>query len=135
MNTQNNKETVKSFMQALGQGDVEILQTLLTDDAEAVCTGTSVLSMTRDRDTILKTAAVFPLIAKNGIEFSILELTAEEDRVSCDMIGSGELVNGTAYNNEYHFLFYFRDGKICRFKEYLDTKQAEELLVPLLASA
>jgi ketosteroid isomerase-like protein len=27
-------------------------------------------------------------------------------------------------NNFYHFLLFIRDGKVCRLKEYLDTKMA-----------
>jgi ketosteroid isomerase-like protein len=106
----------------------------LTEDVQAICTGTSILSGTRYLNTILQTAAAFPQIAKNGFEFNIIELTAENDRVSCEMTGGGELVTGNTYNNEYHFLFYFRDGKICKFKEYLDGKIADEILAPLFAA-
>lgn len=129
-----NKETVKHFLSALGQGDTTTLTTLLTDDAQAICTGTSILSGTRDRNTILQAASMFPKITKNGINFNIIEMTEEDNRVSCEMTGHGELVNGSIYNNEYHFLFYFRGGKICKFKEYLDTKMADEVLAPLFAS-
>ena len=77
-------------------------------------------------------ADAFPKITKSGIEFKILNLTAEDDRVACEAQGFSTMINGKAYNNEYHFLFSFRDGKVCQVKEYLDTKLADEVLGPYL---
>ena len=31
-------------------------------------------------------------------------------------------------------LFFIRDGKVVRMKEYLDTKMADEIIMPFLAS-
>ena len=39
--------------------------------------------------------------------------------------------NGKTYNNTYHFLFVFRDGKICLSKEYNDSAHAAWALGPL----
>jgi ketosteroid isomerase-like protein len=38
-----------------------------------------------------------------------------------------ELNNGRIYNNDYHFLFIVRDGKIHQVKEYLDTIHTNEV--------
>jgi ketosteroid isomerase-like protein len=35
---------------------------------------------------------------------------------------------GVEYLNDYLFLVQLRDGKICRFQEYWDSKQAFDLL-------
>ena len=34
--------------------------------------------------------------------------------------------NGRVYSNVYHYLFIFREGRILRVKEYLDTQSAAE---------
>jgi len=55
--------------------------------------------------------------------------TSEGDRVAVEATSHADLKNGRAYRNEYHFIFEFRDGKIARAKEYLDTLHAKEILV------
>ena len=70
-----------------------------------------------------------------GISFEFLNLTAEDDRVAVEAKGRSTEVSGKEYNNEYHFLIFFRDGKVCRMKEYLDTKLAEEVLGKYLTAA
>ena len=41
--------------------------------------------------------------------------------------GHAELTNGKVYRNRYHYLFIFRDGKICEARLYNDTKHAAEI--------
>ncbi len=130
-----NKDVVRAFLQALGKGDVPGLKAVLTTDAKAICTGTSLLSKTRDYAEICATAGALGQIAPKGIDFRILTLTAEEDRVSAEVEGYSTLVNGAAYNNQYHFLFFIRDGKVYLLKEYIDTKLADATLAPLFQAA
>jgi hypothetical protein len=40
----------------------------------------------------------------------------------------GKMKNGKTYQNQYHFLFIVRDGKIQQVKEYLDTMHAADVL-------
>ena len=37
------------------------------------------------------------------------------------------LTNGRIYNQQYHFLLTFRDGKISAVREYLDTQHANDV--------
>ena len=71
----------------------------------------------------------------NGIAFTIVEMTAEDDRVAAEPTGAGEMVDGSPYNNVYHMLFYLRGGKICRVKEYMDTRLVDAAVGPHLANA
>ena len=57
-----------------------------------------------------------------GLRLTVKTLTAEEDRVSVEIESHGELRNGRIYNQQYHFLLRFRDGKIISVREYLDTQ-------------
>ena len=43
--------------------------------------------------------------------------------------------DGNVYNNEYHWLFEVRDGKIQAAREYMCTAHIAEVLGPLMASA
>lgn len=132
---QDNKSVVREFLSALGAGDAERLKSVITEDIAAICTGTSVLSGTRHHAEILATTAGLKQVTQNGIDFKILNLTAEDDRVACEAEGRSILVTGTPYNNQYHFLFTLRDGKVCGLKEYIDTKLADAVLGPLMTAA
>jgi ketosteroid isomerase-like protein len=61
-----------------------------------------------------------------GIETTIGEVTAEDDRVAVTCETRGELPDGRVYTNMYHYLFTFRDGLVWRVREYLDTQSAAE---------
>lgn len=130
-----NKTVVKNFLEALGAGDAERLKTVIAKDIQAIATGTSLLSGTRNYDDIISTVQMLRSSTKNGIEFRILHLTAEEDRVAAEIEGYSTLVTGAPYNNQYHMLFFIRDGKIYKMKEYLDTKLADAAFGPMLAAA
>lgn len=128
-----NKETAKKFLIAMGTGDVETVKSLITDDMAIVTTGTSLISVTHDYHALLGIAKGISKISKGGIDFDFLNLTAEENRVAVETHGKSTLLDGTAYNNQYHFLIFFRDDKICRMHEYLDTKLVDAVLVPRLS--
>lgn len=92
--------------------------------------------MTRNYADACATVGMLRNVTQHGIEFRILSMTAEDDRVSCEAEGRSTLVNGTPYSNQYHFLCYLRGDKICikicMLKEHIDTKLADETLGPLL---
>ncbi len=130
-----NKAVVTRFIQALGSGDADTIASLMHDDIAAVCTGTSLLSGTRGHADICTAVGMLGQMTQGGIAFTILSLTAEDERVSCEVEGRSTLVNGTPYDNQYHFLFSLRDGKVVRLKEYMDTKLVDDALGPLLRAA
>lgn len=130
-----NKATALKFFQALGAGDIATMTALMTDDIVAIMPGTAEVCGTRNREVLIAFAGALPKITKAGVAFEALSMTAEGDRVSCELQGNSVLVNGVAYNNTYHFLVFFRDGRICKLREYLDTKLADEALGPFLKSA
>lgn len=135
MSLESNKTVVRQFIECLGRGDVAGIETVIAPGIKAVCTGTSVLSGSRGHADICAAAAALSQMTRNGIEFHILSMTAEDDRVSCEAEGRSELVNGRAYNNEYHFLFYIEGGRIVGIREYMDSRLVDDALGPLLSGA
>jgi ketosteroid isomerase-like protein len=61
------------------------------------------------------------------IEQTIVVLTAEENRVAALTEGTAETLNGTRYDQRYHFLFELADGLITRLWEFNDTFHAREV--------
>ena len=127
-----NKETAKKFLTAMGTGDADTVKSVITSDMTIVTTGTSLMSVTHDYNAILGVAGGISAVTKSGIAFTFLNLTAEDDRVAVETEGKSTMLDGTPYNNQYHFLIFFRDGKVCKMREYLDTKLVDAVLVPRL---
>ena len=130
-----NKAVALKFIEALGKGDAETVKTVITDDVVAVATGTSIGSGTRNYAEIIAVFGMFGQITKTGLNPKILSVTAEADRVAVEWEGNCTLVNGTQYNNQYVQVFFLRDGKICKLKEYFDTKLTDAALGPIFAAA
>jgi ketosteroid isomerase-like protein len=130
-----NKETAVRFIRAIGHGDIETIKSVVTPDMTIVTKGSCAISGTHDYAAIMMFATIFPQITTNGLDFHILTLTAEDDRVACEAEGYATLTSGDSYNNQYHFLLFFRDGKICQMREYMDTKLVDAALVPCLPQA
>ena len=63
-----------------------------------------------------------------GLRLTPLGITAEGDRVAVEAESYGKMKNGKTYQNQYHFLFQVRDGKIQAVKEYLDTIHGNDVL-------
>ena len=135
MSTETNKTLAATFLKALGSGDVESLKSVVTNDVVAITAGYSKVSGPRDHDLILRICAAMPQITRGGIEFEIKHMTAEADRVAVEVQGHSTLINDKPYNNQYHFLFFIRSGKICKLMEYLDNQLADDVLGPYLAAA
>ena len=124
-----NKAVVREFLAAVGLADKERVSTVLHSDCRAVATGTCALSGERDRASVLSTVDMLGKATQNGIAFSVISMTAEDDRVSAEVEGRSILTNGKPYNNQYHFLFHIRDGSITELKEYFCTKLVEDVLM------
>ena len=129
-----NKAIATQFVNAIGAADVETVKRLAARDFVFVTAGKAKVSGTHDLEDLVKVFdRFFKVITGRGIRFEFLSLTAEEDRVSCEVRGYSKLVNGEEYNNEYLFLITLRDGKVSRIVEYLDTQLADTVVVPLMA--
>jgi len=129
------KKIVEAFFEALGSGDAEAMSTLISEDIVAVAHGSSLLSGQRDREAVLEAVGMLAQVTKSGVDFEILSMTEEDERVSCEAQGASVLVTGQDYNNRYHFLFRVRDRQICSIDEYFDTKLVDELLVPIMTQS
>jgi len=115
-----NKHVAEVFLKSLGQGKLET--GLITDDMGYW----SRKYGTNTKEVIAQRLAMWPDCFVNGVEMQIQSETAEDNRVSIEATGKSQLKNGTPYNDAYHFLFIFRDGKISQVHEYNDTQLGSE---------
>ncbi|PJG48377.1 hypothetical protein CAF53_09080 [Sphingobium sp. LB126] len=113
-----NKDLVRRFFNMLEKGQV--------DDAIALFAATATFwsPSTRTEIPIAQFGAALQWVNGKLMEpmrYQLGEMTAEEDRVCVLAESMATMVDGTPYNNLYHFYFEISDGYITRGREYSDT--------------
>jgi ketosteroid isomerase-like protein len=128
-----NKALVAEYMELISSGDVEAAMALFDDDASWWVAGSLPgISGTYPIREYGEMAGGFakecegnriPLVPKeNGF-------TAEGDKVAVEARTHVGVSNGRTYDNEYHFVFEIRDGKILEVREYLDSDHARSVFL------
>lgn len=123
-----NKATVSSFFNALNAGDTQAIVDAYADEGCVETKGSTLISGIFDKEQIAASAGAIFEVFPQGLSFEITGMVAEGDKVAVEALSEGEHISGQIYSNEYHFLFEFRDGKLLRLKEYMDTEQVTDVL-------
>jgi uncharacterized protein len=121
VSTEENRKTALKMMAAMEAGGLD--ESILTDDVSWWVPG---------RGTVTKAefqgmASGFSTMLAGPFSLRVHGVTAEGDRVAVEAESHALLANGKTYNNTYHFLFLFRDGKIYQTKEYNDSQHAADI--------
>lgn len=128
-----NKALAQRWIDAVTAGDVEAFRAAMAEDAQHEVPGTCFMSGIRSRDEASQAIGLITSLTKSGLTLRVLSMTAEDDRVSAEAVGECELINGSTYDNRYHFLFVIEGGHIVSIKEFVDTKLVDDVLAPLMA--
>ena len=120
MSTEENRATAIKMVEQIARGILD--ESLLCPDAEWWIPGTGIVS----KAEFQKIVDGFNALKTSDLTMEIKGVTAEGDRVAIEAESHGELINDTPYNNTYHFLFLFENGKIRMAKEYNDSRYAAE---------
>lgn len=123
-----NKELALKFFHALSTSDVQTIVATYTDDGFVETMGQTLISGRFYKPQIEQAAGQVFGAFPEGIRFEIHNITAEGDRVAVEAESFAMHVSGKPYNNKYHFLMKFRDGKLLQFKEYMDTEMVTDVL-------
>ncbi len=123
-----NKELARQLVAAMSRGDTQWFMDNYTDDVEVWTMGHTMISGKYDKAQVARYAAGIFDAFPDGITFTIHGMIAEGDAVAMETESLGRHVSGKTYNNFYHMLVKFRDGKIRLLKEYLDTELVTEVL-------
>ncbi len=131
MNKDANKELVKTFIEAIGEGKVSEAMEYLTPDFTWTAMGGEPpmgdMLGERDREAVF---AMFDGVIKSmpDFHFEIRSLTAEDDRVSMEAMSRAHMENGKQYYNCYHIMFVVKEDKIALVREYSDSLYASIVL-------
>lgn len=123
-----NKQLVTEFVEAMRTSDVEKLQTMITDNFSWWINGKPAYLQTageHDKDFFIGFFGGGSDLFPDGAEFVVTGMVAEGDKVAAEATMTAKTAMGTLYDNDYHFLFTFENGKVARMKEYMDTYHAK----------
>jgi len=123
-----NKARVTRFLDNLSAGNVDAVVDAYADDGRVETMGNTLISGEHERndlgEAIYKIFDAFP----DGLQFTVHAMVAEGDKVAVEASSQGEHSSGQTYQNDYHFLFEFRDDKLQLLREYMDTEQVTDVL-------
>src|SRR5450432_4620453 len=120
MSASRNVQLLKEYLGALQASDGEKMASMLSPDLNYWVSPGSAFSGNHDKASLL---ALLPAIfdAQSGpTVLTYREITAQDDRVSVVADGTMPLKSGGSYDQTYHWLFKFRDGKVVEVLEYVD---------------
>jgi uncharacterized protein len=128
MSLEANKATAIALLQASAIHDGARFDELMHPDATYWVIGKPHLFAYAGEQTRAQICAYMasPTIFVGGVRTTFGAITAEDDRVAVEAEIIGTLPDGRVYTNVYHYLMWFKDGKVLRVKEYLDTQSAAE---------
>jgi uncharacterized protein len=123
-----NVALVRRFFAAMNAADTAQIVDAYADDGSVWTSGRTLISGTFTKQQIREASGRIFEAFPTGIEFTIHGITAQGERVAVEAESRGMHASGKFYDNLYHFLFEFRDGRIVRLKEYMDTELLTEVL-------
>ena len=135
MSGEYNKQLVRKLFEGMNTGDIHKYLALLPDDYTHTIPGKSAFAATWNKAQMAEVLEGTGMMFPKGLKMTIKGMIAEGDKVAVEAESYAEMADGKVYNNEYHFLFEVRDGKIQAAREYMCTAHVLEVLGPLMADA
>ena len=127
-NSEKNKAIVTRFFEAMNNGDVDFIVDSYAADGCLQTMGNTLISGTYTKEQVTASAGSIFEVFPQGLKFTATSMVAEGDKVAVEAVSEGQHVSGQTYSNEYHFLFEFREGKLLKLKEYMDTERVTDVL-------
>jgi ketosteroid isomerase-like protein len=125
MSIEENKGRAREFFERFDANDVTGALDMMADDATWRIAGKpEQLPVAGDYSKGKIAGLLHNMIGQlpDGLRMEVTSLIAEGDKVALEVESNGELRNGRVYDQRYHFLLTFRDGRIGSVREYLDTQ-------------
>jgi ketosteroid isomerase-like protein len=129
MSTDSNKQMVQRYFDAVAELDKAAIRACLTDEFvfQSMQRKPDWLRLRWNADQFASSPISMSSLMKKPLKFTAREMTAEGDRVCVEADSYGEMKNGKIYDNAYHFVFKFREGKITEVREYSCSYLADDV--------
>jgi uncharacterized protein len=115
-----NKAAALDYLRHLEAGDFDRAFAMFAPDGEV-----TVMGRTSSVGDFGKVVREFRGMVVGPMMLKVTGAVAEGDKVAVEVTGGADMQKGVRYDNQYHFLFEFKNGKIAHLKEYMDTAKAQ----------
>ena len=124
MGAAENKKLMQDMFAELGKGNGDAFLGNMADDIEFTIIGSTKYSGTFKGKKDLVEKLLGPLNAQleGGITITPENFITDGDTVAMQAKGKSTTKSGKSYDNTYCQVFTFKDGKVQRVTEYLDTE-------------
>ena len=123
-----NKQRARDYFDVLDRNDTGALLDIFADDGVIEVMGDTLVSGTFAKDQILALAGTVLDTFPEGLKYQVKTIVAEDEYVAVETESRGVMASGQLYENQYHYLMRWRDGKLVHAKEYCDTERVTEIL-------
>jgi ketosteroid isomerase-like protein len=124
------KDTVVEWLSAISASDGKRFRSLVTDDLrnEMPFASEPFPKESEGGDSIAeKITGAKRLFSAFSLKATELYTVPDMDTVIIEAESDGKLVSGKSYSNQYVFIFKFREGKICFWREYFNPDRLPDL--------
>ena len=124
MGAAENKKLMQDMFAELGKGNGDAFLGNMADDIEFTIIGSTKYSGTfkGKKDLVEKLFGPLNAQLEGGITITPENFIADGDTVAMQAKGKSTTKSGKSYDNTYCQVFTFKDGKVQRVTEYLDTE-------------
>jgi len=131
MQTEDTRRLVEEFYDALRSGDRTRVASLLTEDVQWVPPESAPIGPVQGREAVaaeLGGDTPRRMFRMRTFQLTVHAILADGDRAVVQQSISAETRAGKQYDNEYCWVYTFRDGRIAHMMEYADTRKAASIL-------
>jgi ketosteroid isomerase-like protein len=130
MSVEINKATIVRIYEALANGDSRLFGEASAPELIWEVTGHGSWSRRYEGLDVVRRDLFGPLFSRFATPYTarLINVIGEGDRVVAEVRGDVTTKAGERYDNQYCFVFRFRDGKIVEVIEYADTALGERVL-------
>jgi hypothetical protein len=123
MSVEGNKQAILDMFKNLSNGDMQEVVNSFTDDMTFWLIGNGQLSGTMTRPKVDGFFLNMGTLFSNGVTIYIDHIIGEGDYIAAEGRSHADIAGKSYknYENMYHWSFKLRDGKIEKWREYLDT--------------
>jgi uncharacterized protein len=127
MRVETNKKLAAEFFGRLSTNDLTGAFAMIGEDAVWWVSGGDLFPFfgTKTKAEFVKITSGILSVFPKGLTLAPNGLVVEGDAVAVEIEGHGITTKGRTYDNIYHFLLKFKNGKIVAAKEYMDTLYAK----------
>lgn len=127
MSIHNNKRVIKKYLGYFGQSDIRAGLAMMADEATWWVNGRTDLypdAGVRTKPEMADAWSRLYDLLDGGLVMDVVTMIGDGDRVAAEVRSRAVTKAGKIYENDYHFLFVIRDGKIVCVREYTDLLHA-----------